>query len=132
MTSLPQRTIGPWSVSAVGLGCMPLSFTEMVPHREQAIATIHRALDLGITMLDTANIYAPSWDAVGHNVDPLFSPSILKPSGHAFRDGDEPAGFVEHRSVFCIADRSELCTHFCKPVRDGDVAHAFNCSLLCG
>ena len=67
MTSLPQRTIGPWSVSAVGLGCMPLSFTEMVPHREQAIATIHRALDLGITLLDSANIYAPSWDSVGHN-----------------------------------------------------------------
>ncbi len=28
---------------------------------------MHRALDLGITLLDTANIYAPTWDTVGHN-----------------------------------------------------------------
>ena len=67
MNPLPQRAIGTWSVSAIGLGCMPLSFPEMIPHREQAIATIHRALDLGITLLDTSNIYAPTWDCVGHN-----------------------------------------------------------------
>lgn len=64
---LPQRRIGDLHVSAVGLGCMPLSFSRMVDHREQAIATVHRALDLGITLLDTANIYSPAWDAVGHN-----------------------------------------------------------------
>lgn len=46
---------------------MPLSFSHMTVRREQAIATIHRALDLGITLFDTANIYAPSWDSVGHN-----------------------------------------------------------------
>lgn len=67
MNTLPQRSLGPWTVSAVGLGCMPLSFSHMTVRREQAIATIHRALDLGITLLDTANIYAPSWDTVGHN-----------------------------------------------------------------
>lgn len=39
----------------------------MVDHREQAVATIHTALDAGITLLDTANIYAPSWDSIGHN-----------------------------------------------------------------
>lgn len=46
---------------------MPLSNPEMLPERDRAIATIHRALDLGITLLDTANIYAPFWDTVGHN-----------------------------------------------------------------
>ena len=65
--TLPSRSIGDLAVSAVGLGCMPLSFEDMVDQRERAIATIHRALDLGITMLDTANIYAPTWDTVGHN-----------------------------------------------------------------
>jgi aryl-alcohol dehydrogenase-like predicted oxidoreductase len=65
--SLPTRSIGDLSVSTIGLGCMPLSNPEMLPERDRAIATIHRALDLGITLLDTANIYAPSWDAVGHN-----------------------------------------------------------------
>ena len=70
-TPLPQRQIGPWQVSAIGLGAMPLSFTHMLPHREQAIATVHRALDLGITLIDSSNIYAPTWDTVGHNEELL-------------------------------------------------------------
>lgn len=64
---LLQRRLGDRQVSAVGLGCMPLSSGQMVSERAQAIATIHAALDAGITLLDTANIYAPSWDTVGHN-----------------------------------------------------------------
>jgi aryl-alcohol dehydrogenase-like predicted oxidoreductase len=64
---LPTRRIGDATVSAVGLGCMPMSFEDMLDHRERALQTVHRALDLGITLLDTANIYAPSWDTVGHN-----------------------------------------------------------------
>jgi aryl-alcohol dehydrogenase-like predicted oxidoreductase len=43
----------------------------MLTHRDQAIATIHRALDLGITFIDSANIYAPTWDTVGHNEELL-------------------------------------------------------------
>jgi aryl-alcohol dehydrogenase-like predicted oxidoreductase len=65
--TLPTRRIGDLAVSAVGLGCMPMSFEDMVDHRERALQTVHRALDLGVTLLDTANIYAPSWDSVGHN-----------------------------------------------------------------
>ncbi len=61
------RNIGDVQVSAVGLGCMPMSSAGMADHRERAVETIHAALDLGITLLDTANIYAPAWDAVGHN-----------------------------------------------------------------
>jgi aryl-alcohol dehydrogenase-like predicted oxidoreductase len=64
---LPTRRIGDLQVSAVGLGCMPLSASRMLDRRDEAIAVVHRALDLGITLLDTANIYAPAWDAVGHN-----------------------------------------------------------------
>ena len=71
VTPLPQRQIGPWQVSAIGLGAMPLSFTHMLAHREQAIATVHRALDLGITLIDSANVYAPTWDTVGHNEELL-------------------------------------------------------------
>jgi aryl-alcohol dehydrogenase-like predicted oxidoreductase len=65
--TLPTRRIGDLHVSAVGLGCMPMSFEDMVDRRDRALETVHRALDLGITLLDTANIYAPSWDTVGHN-----------------------------------------------------------------
>lgn len=65
--NLPTRPLGDLTVSAMGLGCMPMSFTAMVDHRERAVDTIHRALDLGITLLDTSNIYAPTWDSIGHN-----------------------------------------------------------------
>ncbi len=65
--SLPQRRLGDRTVSAVGLGCMPLSNGRMVDERERAVATVHAALDAGVTLLDTANIYAPSWDQMGHN-----------------------------------------------------------------
>lgn len=62
------RTIGQFQVSAIGLGAMPLSMGGNVrPDERQAIDTVHAALDAGITLIDTADIYAPTWDAVGHN-----------------------------------------------------------------
>lgn len=62
------RRIGRFNVSSIGLGAMPFSMGKSpLPSREQAIATVHAALDAGITHIDTADIYAPSWDAVGHN-----------------------------------------------------------------
>jgi aryl-alcohol dehydrogenase-like predicted oxidoreductase len=44
-------------VSALGLGCMGMSFAYGTPDRGEAIATLHRALDLGVTFLDTADMY---------------------------------------------------------------------------
>ncbi|WP_299300782.1 aldo/keto reductase [uncultured Brachybacterium sp.] len=66
--SAPTRRIGSLTVSALGLGAMPLSMGrgEPAPH-DRAMATLHAALDAGITLLDTADIYAPSWDTMGHN-----------------------------------------------------------------
>jgi aryl-alcohol dehydrogenase-like predicted oxidoreductase len=65
--TLPLRRLGDRDVSCIGLGCMPLSGGRMVEQRADAIALVHAALDAGVTLLDTANIYAPSWDAMGHN-----------------------------------------------------------------
>jgi aryl-alcohol dehydrogenase-like predicted oxidoreductase len=55
--SLPTRALGPLSVSALGLGCMGMSFAYGAADRGEAIATLHRALDLGVTLLDTADMY---------------------------------------------------------------------------
>ena len=59
-----ERTLGTRTVSAIGLGAMPLSFN---PDAGDPNATIHAALDEGVTLIDPADIYAPSWDTMGHN-----------------------------------------------------------------
>ncbi|MEL4358735.1 MULTISPECIES: aldo/keto reductase [unclassified Luteococcus] len=65
---MKTRQLGPFTVSAIGMGCMPLSMArDPQPSEEQAVATVHAALDAGITFFDTADIYAPSWDQMGHN-----------------------------------------------------------------
>lgn len=65
---MKTRTLGPFTVSALGLGAMPLSMGRNTrPSEDQAVATVHAALDAGITFVDTADIYAPSWDSMGHN-----------------------------------------------------------------
>ena len=56
--TLPTRQIGPFTVSAIGLGCMNLSHAYGTrPSDEEGAALLNRALDLGITMLDTAALY---------------------------------------------------------------------------
>src|SRR5919108_1345378 len=45
------------SVSAIGLGCMGMSQSYGTPDEEESVRTIHRALDLGVTLIDTADAY---------------------------------------------------------------------------
>jgi aryl-alcohol dehydrogenase-like predicted oxidoreductase len=61
-----QRQIGDTKVSALGLGGMPMSI-EGRPEESRSIATIHAALDAGITLIDTADAYHIGADEVGHN-----------------------------------------------------------------
>jgi aryl-alcohol dehydrogenase-like predicted oxidoreductase len=59
------RKIGDRTVSAIGLGEMPLSI-EGRPDRTQAINTIHASLDAGVTIIDTADAYSLSVEEHGH------------------------------------------------------------------
>ncbi len=63
---MQQRTIGPRTVSAIGLGGMPMSI-EGRPDEARSIATIHAALEAGVTLIDTADAYHLHADDVGHN-----------------------------------------------------------------
>jgi aryl-alcohol dehydrogenase-like predicted oxidoreductase len=63
---MKQRTIGNTRVGAIGLGGMPMSI-EGRPETERSVATIHAALDAGVTLIDTADSYHIYADEVGHN-----------------------------------------------------------------
>ena len=63
-SSLGTRTLGRdgLEVSTLGLGCMGMSQMYGAADRQESIATVHRALDLGVTFLDTSDVYGE-----GHN-----------------------------------------------------------------
>src|SRR5262245_12283176 len=56
-------------VSAIGLGCMSIglagTYTSSVRGDDEAVAVVRRALDLGVTLLDTADVYGESEKQVG-------------------------------------------------------------------
>jgi len=62
MQQMKQRTLGSLTVSAIGLGCMGMSEFYGERDDEESLATIGRALDLGVTFLDTSDMYGS-----GHN-----------------------------------------------------------------
>ncbi len=56
---MKTRTLGDLTVSAQGLGCMGMSAYYSGRDDNESVATIHRALDLGVTLLDTSDAYGP-------------------------------------------------------------------------
>ena len=95
------RKLGPYQVSAIGLGCMPMSGFPpekawILDKREQAISVIHAALDAGITLLDTADIYSPTWNTMGHNEHLV---------GEAFRTW---SGSIDAKSKVVIATKGGI------------------------
>ncbi|MEW2418170.1 aldo/keto reductase [Streptomyces sp. NPDC046866] len=63
---MQYRTLADIPVSAIGLGAMPLSI-EHRPDESRAIATVHAALDAGVTLIDTADSYHWHAGEEGHN-----------------------------------------------------------------
>jgi len=81
-------------VSAIGLGCMGLSFGYgPATDRQQAIALIRRAFELGVTFFDTAEAYGPflNEEVVGEAVEP-FRKNVVIATKFGFQDGDSHKG----------------------------------------
>jgi aryl-alcohol dehydrogenase-like predicted oxidoreductase len=76
---MKTRTIGNVTVSAIGFGGMPISI-EGRPDESQAVATIHAALDAGITFIDTADAYRMPGEGVSHNEE-LIAKALKSWSG---------------------------------------------------
>ncbi|MFG3099479.1 aldo/keto reductase [Streptomyces sp. NPDC048182] len=74
-----HRTLAGRPVSAVGLGAMPLSI-EHRPDEARALATVHAALDAGVTLIDTADSYHWHADERGHN-ELLVARALARYSG---------------------------------------------------
>ncbi len=76
---MTTRQIGTVSVSPIGLGGMPMSI-EGRPDRARSVATIHAALDAGVTLIDTADAYHLHADDDGHN-ESLIAEALASWSG---------------------------------------------------
>ncbi len=91
--TLPTRALGTTglAVSAQGLGCMSMTdFAYGPADEEEAVATINRALDLGVTFLDTADVYGLTENErlVGRTIAPRRDEVVLATKfGNVFRDG---------------------------------------------
>ncbi|MEU8193635.1 aldo/keto reductase [Microbispora amethystogenes] len=114
------RRIGGLGVGAIGLGGMPMSI-EGRPDEQRSIATIHAALDAGVTLIDTADAYHLHADEVGHNesliaralagYDGDTSDVLVATKGGHLRPGDgswTQDGSPEHLREACDASLKRL------------------------
>jgi aryl-alcohol dehydrogenase-like predicted oxidoreductase len=92
---MDQRALGSQglTVSAEGLGCMGMSEFYGTTDEAEAIATIHYALDLGVTLLDTADIYGPHTNEqlVGQAIADRRDEVVLATKFGIVRDPENPA-----------------------------------------
>ncbi|WP_066267376.1 aldo/keto reductase [Hydrogenophaga palleronii] len=94
-------------VSAIGLGCMGLSFAYgPATDKAEAIALIRSAVDLGVTLFDTAEAYGPftNEEVVGEALAPIRDKVVIA-TKFGFRAGDSAKGLDSHPdSIKAVAD----------------------------
>ncbi len=114
MTTIPTRTLGSaangtaLTVSALGLGCMGMSEfygASSAPGSDQerdSVATIHRALDLGVTLLDTADMYGPHTNErlVGRAIAGRRDEVVLATKFGIVRDGADGSRSISGRPEY--------------------------------
>ena len=107
---MEQRTLGTQglTVSAQGLGCMGMSEFYGSADEGEAVATIHRALDLGITLLDTSDTYGPQTNEqlVGRAIEERRDEVVLATKFGILRDPNDP-------SVRGVNGRPDYVLHAC-------------------
>jgi aryl-alcohol dehydrogenase-like predicted oxidoreductase len=91
---MQKRKLGKLEVSALGLGCMGLSFGYgPAVEKEQGIAVIRAAFDRGVTFFDTAEVYGPftNEELVGEALEPFRKQAIIA-TKFGFEEGDSRKG----------------------------------------
>jgi aryl-alcohol dehydrogenase-like predicted oxidoreductase len=117
---MQHRTIGGQTVSAIGLGGMPMSI-EGRPDRARSVAAVHAALDAGVTLIDTADSYHLEAGEVGHNEELIAAALaswggdttdvLVATKGGHLRPGDGSwtlDGSPEHLRAACDASLKRL------------------------
>jgi aryl-alcohol dehydrogenase-like predicted oxidoreductase len=115
-----QRRLGSsdLQVGAIGLGCMGMSWGYSASERDddRSVAVIHRAIDLGVTLIDTADVYGPflNEELVGRALAGRRDDVVLATKGGmvAGRDGEMPRrdGRPEHIRAVAEASLGRLGT----------------------
>ena len=90
-TKLPTRKLGNLEVSAIGLGCMGMTFSYApFPEKKDMIVLIRKAIEQGINFFDTAEVYGPynNEELLGEAVEPFRNEVIIATKfGFDIRDG---------------------------------------------
>lgn len=88
---MQKRTLGNSNlqVSALGLGCMRMSFGDTPTDKQEMIALLHKAVERGITFFDTAEVYGPftNEDLVGEALEP-FKGDVVIATKFGFKHGE--------------------------------------------
>ena len=124
---MDSRTLGGLRVSALGLGCMGMSEFYGAGDDAESIATIHRALDLGVTLLDTSDIYGPYTNEVlvGKAIKDRRDEVVLATKFGIVRNLDDPT------SAASTADRS-TSGRARRPRCSGSVSTTSTCTTSTG